>query len=109
MSIVETLIALTLLYTVLILVMVGLVLSLTWVFKTWAWYALAAGLVVIGGIRIAGLLRLPAAIIEAQARGVMVTSLSTEQWLMTILTFVGVALMVIGFGKLRGDLRRIGR
>lgn len=109
MSIIEILIAITLLYTVLILVMVVLVISLTWVFKTWAWYALAAGLTISGGIRVLGLLRLPSQIIEAQARGVMPASISFDQWLITIATLIGVALMVVGFGKLRSDLRRIGR
>lgn len=109
MSIIEILVAITLLYTVLILVQVGVVLSLTWVFKTWAWYAVAAGLIVMGGIRVLGLIRLPSAIIQAQSRGVMPTNISFEQWLITIATLLGTVLMVVGFGKLRSDLRRIGR
>lgn len=109
MSIVEILITITLLYTVMIVVMAGLVISLTWVFKTWAWYALAAGLVVVGGIRITGLLRLPSAIIKAQSEGTMITNLNLEQWATISLTFLGAGLMTVGFAKLRGDLRRIGR
>lgn len=107
MSIIETLIAITLLYTVLVLAMVVLVLSLTWIFKTWAWYALAAGLTISGGIRVLGLVRLPSQIIEAQSRGVMPSSISFDQWLITIATLLGVTLMVTGFGKLRMDLRKV--
>lgn len=108
MGIIELLIGLTLLYTALLIVVVFQVLSLSWKLRSSAWYMLATSLAMFGAIRAWNMLKLPAAILKAQERGVMPASLTLENWLNIGMALGALLLMIAAYEKLRRDLKAIG-
>ena len=108
MSTIEILLVITLALVCGFGIVVAQAIQLSRLFHTRAWYLLAAGLSLIGLRQIWGLIRLPGAILKAQAQGVLPEHLSTEQWVVIAAAFVAIGLLIAGFDKLRRDLARIG-
>lgn len=108
MSIIEELIVIAFLLVCAFGVVVAQIIQLSRLFRTAAWTLIAAGILVIGLRQLWNLVRLPAAILRAQAQGVMPESLSWEQWIVIGTAFLAVGLLIAGFDKLRRDLRKIG-
>lgn len=110
MSLIDLFMAITLAYTVLSILLIVIVGSNAWVMRTWAWWILGGSFAVWGLWRVSAFMRLPSAIMEAQAKGTMPTSLTIMQWV----DVVGIPLLfliglIVGFGKLRYDLSDIVR
>ena len=53
-------------------------------------------------------MKLPTAILKAQVHGQLPENLNAEQWITIAILFGAVICLIIGFDKLRRDLRRIG-
>lgn len=110
MSLIDLFMAITLAYTVLSVLLVVIVGSSAWVMRTWAWWILGGSFTVWGLWRVSAFMRLPTAIMEAQMKGTMPTSLTITQWVdavvIPLLFLIG---LIVGFGILRYDINRIVR
>lgn len=108
MDIIEKLMLISFALATLFLVVVFQTIAISRLHKTLPWTVLAAGFVVIGGRMVWGLVRLPIALEQARAKGVLPDSLNWEQTINITLAFVGVSLWIAGFDILRRHYRRIG-
>lgn len=94
--------------TVMFAVVVAQLIQLSRLLKSSAWYLLASGVAVIGLLRLWSLLKLPSAMLRAQAQGVMPEHLTLDNWISIGGGFLATALLIAGFDTLRRHLRRIG-
>ena len=105
--VVEQLLAIVLIYTVEMLALVVIIAILGSYLKSRAWVCIVSGFVLIGGLRLYGLFKLPAAIMRAQMQGAMPESLNAEIWSTTILALIALGLLIVGFDILRRDMLRM--
>lgn len=108
MSIVTILILLLLGLTVGYAVVMFQIVTLARLHRSTAWWVGAGTFVLSAGKAVKGLVRLPAAIIEAQMKGYMVTRLTGEQWLDVVWSYLIIAGLVWFFDRLRRDLKKLG-
>ena len=108
MGIIEQLLTLSFVFAVCYVVIVFQVVALSRLYQSRGWQILAAGFTLAGGFQVWRLIRFPIAMMQAQARGTLPEQLSLEQWINVGGGFLIVALLIIGFDKLRRDLRKIG-
>ena len=108
MSLIDQYLLISFVFTVLYGVIIAQAIALSRLLRSAAWWLIAGGFVLTGARLLWGLLRLPSAIVKAQAKGQIPDSLSTEQYLLIAVAFVTTGLWIAGFDKLRRDLRKIG-
>ena len=108
MSIIEELFLLSFVLCCSFAVVVAQIIQLARLLRSRAWRLIAAGILVIGLRQLWNLIRLPAAILTAKAKGAMPESLTLENWLAIGAAFLAVGLLIAGFDSLRRDLRKIG-
>lgn len=108
MDIIGQLILLTFLLAVSFCVVVGQAIAISRIHKTVPWRLLAAGLAVIGGRQIWGLIKLPIALERAKLQGVLPESLTLEQKILTAAAFLAIGLLIAGFDILRRHYRNLG-
>lgn len=89
-------------------VIVFQVVALSRLYHSVGWGIIAAGFIGAGGMQVWRLIRFPVTMIQAQVRGNLPERLSTEQWINIGMAFLIVGLLIVGFDKLRRDLRKIG-
>lgn len=89
-------------------IVVGQIIAISRIHKTLPWTLLAAGMFVIGARQIWNLVKLPIALEQARAKGVLPESLNWEQTLLILSAYVGVGLLIAGFDILRRHYRKIG-
>lgn len=108
MDIIEQLMLIAFALSLLFCIVVGQMIAISRIHKTLPWALLAAGMTVIGGRQIWNLVKLPIALQQAQAKGVLPERLNLEQKLLILSAFVGVGLLIAGFDILRRHYRKIG-
>lgn len=108
MEIIEQLLLLSFVFAVGYVVIVFQVVALSRLYQSTAWRVLASGFILAGGMQVWRLIRFPITMMQARASGSLPDRLSLEQWINVAIGFVVVGLLIIGFDKLRRDLRKIG-
>lgn len=108
MGIIEQLLALSFLFAVGYVVIVFQVVALSRLYQSTAWKILAAAFTGAGMLQVWRLIRFPVTMLQAQARGAIPEQLSLEQWFNVAASFTIVGLLILGFDRLRRDLRNIG-
>lgn len=108
MGIIEQLLLLSFIFAVGYVVIVFQVVALSRLYQSTAWKILAIGFTLAGAMQVWRLIRFPVTMMQARARGSLPDRLSLEQWINVAVGFVVVGLLIIGFDKLRRDLRKIG-
>lgn len=84
------------------------IVALARIYHSGAWLVGAVAFILLGSKQIKNLLRLPAAIMDAQAKGVMINHLSLEQWIDVIWSYAAIAAFIWFLDWLRRDLKKIG-
>lgn len=108
MGIIEQLLLLSFLFAIGYVVIMFQVIALSRLYRSQAWKILAAGFILAGAMQVWRLIRLPITMMQAQARGTLPDQLTWEQWFNVGMGFAIVGVLIIGFDKLRRDLRKIG-
>jgi hypothetical protein len=107
-DLVSQLLLLSFVFAVGYVVLVFQVVALSRLYQSTAWRIVAAGFILAGAMQVWRLIRFPLTMMQARVRGNLPEQLSIEQWINVSIGFLVVALLVIGFDKLRRDLRKIG-
>lgn len=108
MSIIQQLIVILLVVVILYVVIVFQSIALARLLRSKGWALFGSGLLVLGARQIWGFIKLPTAILEAQAKGYMPENLTAEQWILTGALIAALGLVIAGFDKLRRDFRKLG-
>lgn len=108
MDIISQLLLLSFAFAVGYVVIVFQVVALSRLYHSTGWGILAAAFTGAGGMQVWRLIRFPLTMMQARARGTLPDQLSIEQWINVGIAFLIVGLLIIGFDKLRRDLRKIG-
>lgn len=104
--------------TLLILVLLGMAVGFTVIMvqiislarfqKARSWWAGAVAFILLAGIQIKGLVRLPSAIIQAQMKGYMIDELALEQRIDIVWSYLIVVAFIVFLDWLRRDWKRLG-
>lgn len=108
MDIVSQLILVTFIFVALYGVIVAQVIALRRALRSTAWTLLMSAYIIGGLLQIWRLLRLPIMIMQAKVKGVLPETLTFEQWATVVVSFLIVILLILGFNRLRRDLRKVG-
>lgn len=108
MEITEKLILIAFMLAVSFSVVVGQIIAISRIHRTAPWTLIAAGMTVLAGRIVYGLVRLPVQIQQAKIRGTLPESLSWEQVILIGTAFLAVGLLIAGFDLLRRHYRNIG-
>ena len=108
MGIIEQLLLLSFAFAVGYVVIVFQVVALSRLYQSTAWAVIAAGFIGAGLLQVWRLIRLPLAMIQAQARGTLPEHLNAEQWISIGSGFLVVGILIVGFDRLRRDLGKLG-
>lgn len=108
MDTISQLLLLSFVFAVGYVVIVFQVVALSRLYQSTAWKILAAGFILAGSMQIWRLIRFPVTMMKARAQGIIPEQLSLEQWINIGIAFLTVGLLILGFDKLRRDLRKIG-
>lgn len=108
MDIISQLLLLSFAFAVCYVVIVFQVVALSRLYHSVGWGILAAAFIGAGGMQVWRLIRFPLTMMQARVQGSIPEQLSTEQWINVGMAFAVVGLLIIGFDKLRRDLRKIG-
>ena len=104
--------------TVLIVILLGLavmftaivfqIVQLARIYQVTSWWIGAIAFILLGARQVYGLVRLPAAIMDAQLKGVMIERLTTEQWFTVVWAYAIAATFILWLDWLRRDLAKLG-
>lgn len=108
MNIISQLLLLSFAFAVLYVVIVFQVVALSRLYQSRGWLILATAFIGAGAMQVWRLIRFPLAMMQAQVRGTLPERLSMEQWLTIGVGFAIVTVLIIGFDRLRRDLRTLG-
>lgn len=108
MDIISQLLLLSFLFAIGYVVIVFQVVALSRLYQSRGWGILATGFIAAGAMQVWRLIRFPVTMMQARVRGNLPEHLTWEQWINVGVGFLVVAILIIGFDKLRRDLRKIG-
>lgn len=108
MDIVSQLLLLSFIFAVGYVVIIFQVVALSRLYQSRGWGILAGGFILAGSIQIWRLIRFPLMIMQARIHGTLPEFLTAEQWVNIGTAYVVVILLIIGFDKLRRDLKTLG-
>lgn len=89
-------------------VLIAQAVALGRIYRSLCWWLYSVAYVVLAGLQLWSLIRLPAAILRAQARGEMPDSLTWEQTIRIGMIFLFLALVGLAQDRNRRDLRKLG-
>lgn len=107
MALIEVLLLLSVFFAIAYIVIVFQTFALANLLASKGWYGLALGWTLLGGLRVWGLISLPATLMRARELGCVIPpQLTAEQWAQIIVGGAALIVVIVALDRMRRDFRK---